>query len=64
MFFFLLDKISKKHGFVLIFLFQKNIAKYKKIKAKTIESQHFSKLKFLDGQALDNDIEQSPIYVP
>ena len=48
---FLLDKTSKKHVFVLIFLFQKNIAKYKKIKAKTIESQHFSKLKFLDGQA-------------
>ena len=29
-----------------------NIAKFRKIKAKTTESQDFSMLKFLDGQAL------------
>ena len=60
---FLIDKTSKKHVFVLIFLFQKNIAKYKKIKAKTIESQHFSKLKFLDGQASQIMIQKNLLFM-
>ena len=41
---FLENFINKKHFFC-------NIAKFRKMKAKTTESQHFSMLKSLDGHS-------------